>query len=149
MPIDIDPFPAFFFDSNSCFGEIDSVERWRWMIETLQMELFEGHRDKAVQFALDATCMKDPSRRSWSREDPNDPAIKLGMALEGWGEIANFGYRSEHVGGETTLGEWLRVKGWLDRLTSKRPTTITGRITSGAPNLQNIPIRLEIEDNND
>jgi len=112
--MDDDPFPVFFFDCNTCCGKIDSVARWEWLLQNLEM--CYPPRECALKHALDATCMVDPSRRSWSSRNPNDFDVKLGMGIEQWGRIANFGWRSEHCGGEVTLREWLRAKGWLYRL---------------------------------
>lgn len=121
-----EPFPIFFYDSNNAFGMVESLEDW----ETLISKLVEGdprtlyryseHRDEALKFLLDGRCMTQPEFRSWSHFTPNAPDRELDLALERDGPVANFGWRREHLGGDVTLRDWLRAKGWLDRFTSDR-----------------------------
>lgn len=75
----------FQFDSNACFGYIDSQERLDWLVSELSKQTdVNSSIGDVSQFILNA---------------------KIALStLEGM--TASFGYRIEHQG-ELTLGEWL------------------------------------------
>lgn len=101
-------FPIFFFDSNLAFGEVNSPEDLERVLAVLTKDQFHGNRAEAIEFMRRAKNAQHPEVREI------DPLM---AALEKWKKIPNFGYRREHIGGLTTLGEWLWAHKALHLLT--------------------------------
>ncbi len=121
-----DTFPTFFYDANTGFGLIESVEDWEALLSKYckdPQEHWYEDREGALKHILAAKEMARPEARSWEYETPDGEkkTDTFGMKAEQWGQVANFGYRREHTFGKVTLGEWLRAKGWLGRLTGSEP----------------------------
>lgn len=106
-----DEWQTFFFDSNACFGLIDSPVRWEWLIDNLVRCGQRGDAAACRTFVLDAKVA-----------DPDGVLATLplsyfvgAMGVKD-GTVLTFGYRREHVGGPFTLREWAARNGMLGRL---------------------------------
>jgi len=93
----------FFFDGNSGFGEINSIERWQWLIEQyLKSEpdqgVWKGAREHIVNQLLQASMapVEEVSQLPPSYFIPSD--------------IPSFGWRREHTS-IITLEMWAQTVG--------------------------------------
>ena len=86
----------FHFDSNTAWGTIDSPEAWAKLLDDYGAK--GGLRpDEAVTRALAAT-------------------LAPGEGVDTTATLPRFGYRTEHVGGTTTLRQWAEGNGMIGLL---------------------------------
>lgn len=91
-------FPRFFFDSNACFGYIDTYVRFAWLIINV-MTAHDSTEDEAIAYILAAKRSVRPPRIDFA------PLEAI---------VPSFGYRREHLGAGITLEAWLREQDTLD-----------------------------------
>lgn len=94
-------FIPFFFDGNQWFGKVDSVERWRSLLETYP----------DIDRVLDA-------KMAPMKEIVDLPAgYHFGVPDVQNGDTPSFGFRREHLPGTTRLEDWAKARGmdlrWL------------------------------------
>lgn len=89
---------SFHFDSNSCWGTVQSPDGWDRLVGAAQEA--GKSRESTVRWLL--------AGRIATFDHPNT-LVEAGM-------LPSFGYRREHVGGAQTLREWAENNGMLERL---------------------------------
>lgn len=103
-------FPVFYFDANSWFGLVDSVDRWQELVSAY------GETPERLDRLLEAKM----APQSEINELPEayfagDPEVVTG-------QVPSFGFRREHIGGTIKLGEWAKSRACdLRKLAMSRP----------------------------
>lgn len=96
-------FPAFWWESNACWGYVRSIDDWRTMAGEFANQLYRHHSDRSAQRA--AQEMLDTGRlATWEH-----PGHALEQAFAGE-KMLSIGTRREHIGGRP-FREWAREKG--------------------------------------
>jgi len=110
MPISDAPWPAFTYDANAWFGNVDDVETFQQLVEASEASGRDG-----LDHVLNA-CFAGQLRTagdyvgSYDAETVQVARQQIAMEVGMVGDRPNFGWRREHSG-DVTLGEWLREHG--------------------------------------